>query len=88
MSRKANNSKNAEKNAPEASQNAETPAEGIAQTREASKVRAKLQPYFDAHPKVDRFFVTSDNQPFFEKQWAREHQQSIDPSREVITVNR
>ncbi len=52
------------------------------------QLRKKLQPYFDAHPSTDKFFVSSDGQPFFELQWAREHQKSVDPEKKVTIVNR
>jgi len=51
-------------------------------------LRKKLQPYFDVHPATDKFFVTSDGQPFFEQQWAREHQKTVDASLQVIIINR
>jgi hypothetical protein len=53
-----------------------------------NKLRKKMQPYFDNHPKVDMFFVTSDDQPFYEMQWAKEHQKTLDASKPVTTVNR
>lgn len=52
------------------------------------RLREKLQPYFKAHPTIDVFYVTSDGQPFFEAQWAREHQKTVDPKEKVSIVNR
>lgn len=65
---------------------AEPPVKSTAPPKDA--LREKLQPYFDANPKTDVFYVASDGQPFYEKQWAREHQKSLDPKKEVFTVNR
>jgi hypothetical protein len=69
----------AETGAKEPEKAGDTPENGL---------RKKMQPYFDSHPKVDMFFVTSDGQPFFELQWAREHQKRLDASKPVITLNR
>lgn len=55
---------------------------------EMSAIRKSLQPYFDSYPGRDTLHLTSDGTPFLEKQWAVEHQKTVDPDREVITVNR
>jgi hypothetical protein len=52
------------------------------------QIRKRLQPYFDAYPTADKFYVTTDGQPFFEAQWAREHQKSVDPEKKLTIVNR
>lgn len=52
------------------------------------QLRKKLQTYFDAYPTADKFYVTTDGQPFFEAQWAREHQKSVDPENKLTIVNR
>lgn len=51
-------------------------------------LRKKMQHYFFVHPITNRFYVTSDGTPFFEEQWAREHQKGVDPEKKVSTVNR
>lgn len=59
-----------------------------AEAETETDLRTELQPYFDAHPGIDKFYVASDGQPFYEKTWAKEHQKSINPAKEVSTVTR
>lgn len=58
------------------------------QVEAASELRTELQPYFDSHPGIDSFYVATDGQPFYEKQWAKEHQKTIDPAKDITTVTR
>lgn len=71
----------------EKSQDKEKTASGKVKSDKIT-LRKKLEPYFESHPKVDVFYVTSDGTLFFEKQWAREHQKTLDPQKEFETVNR
>ena len=58
------------------------------QNESSSKLREEMEPYFDAHPGIDAFYLATDGQPFYEKQWAKEHQKTLDPTKDITTVTR
>lgn len=55
---------------------------------DGTSLREAFQKYFDSYPNCEVLYITSDGTPFFEKQWAKEHQKTLDPTIEVSTVKR
>lgn len=65
-----------------------TEKEPGSETNKQELLREIMQPYFDSYPKIEKLYLTSDNTPFIQKQWAVSHQNTVDPEQNVITLKR